>query len=424
MLVAALCLNFVGGDSTAYFLMFMLLLSILRSLAKGWPPWRFAVQPSQAMFAGAFLLVAVAFVASAREIGDLRYIGNFLMLLCFGCAASFLGRFARPANIAIVATLALLGSLLSLIVAFCQVYLLHHTRATGWGSDPIWSAQAALIVGFLAVTGCFADRAILAPRLFLAAPVFATITTWLTGSRGPMLAAPILLIVVLLMAGRRAMAVLFMAAIVGGLAILALQPPFTALHGRQASIITDFQTLLATGKVNDLSVLVRLTFWQLGAAAFQASPLFGYGWAHFLAAAYSHLPGHAAEAIAAVRNLKGNIHLHADILDMAAAAGVCGIGAYVLVLAAPIVDTMTSPRDSQFVARRLGAIILSVGYLTCGLSYLMFGYEFHTTLYVVLAALLTSFCRDRPPGAAAPAAPPTAEPDSSGLRSPMGVRSP
>jgi hypothetical protein len=27
----------------------------------------------------------------------------------------------------------------------------------------------------------------------------------------------------------------------------------------------------------------------------------------------------------------------------------------------------------------------------------MFGFEFHTTLYTVLAAILLSFCRDAPP---------------------------
>jgi hypothetical protein len=32
-----------------------------------------------------------------------------------------------------------------------------------------------------------------------------------------------------------------------------------------------------------------------------------------------------------------------------------------------------------------------------GLTYLTFGYEFHTTLYVCLAAILLGYCRDRPP---------------------------
>jgi hypothetical protein len=36
-----------------------------------------------------------------------------------------------------------------------------------------------------------------------------------------------------------------------------------------------------------------------------------------------------------------------------------------------------------------------VGYAIFGISYLTFGYEYHTTLYVCLAAILVGFCRDK-----------------------------
>ena len=53
-------------------------------------------------------------------------------------------------------------------------------------------------------------------------------------------------------------------------------------------------------------------------------------------------------------------------------------------------------RDGQYQARVTGAVVLSVGYAACGLTYLMFGYEFHTTLYVCLTAIVLGFCRDAP----------------------------
>ena len=74
-----------------------------------------------------------------------------------------------------------------------------------------------------------------------------------------------------------------------------------------------------------------------------------------------------------------------------------GLAAYGLILLAPLLGALRSVRDSQYSARITGAVILSVGYFACGLTYLMFGYEFHTTLYVCLVAIVLGFCRDAPP---------------------------
>jgi O-antigen ligase len=93
--------------------------------------------------------------------------------------------------------------------------------------------------------------------------------------------------------------------------------------------------------------------------------------------------------------LKGNKHLHADILDIGVSGGLVGLLAYGLILLAPLLGAIRSMRDSQYAARLTGAIVLSVGYFSCGLSYIMFGYEFHTTLYVCLTAIVLGFCRDQ-----------------------------
>ena len=119
------------------------------------------------------------------------------------------------------------------------------------------------------------------------------------------------------------------------------------------------------------------------------------------------LPGGEAAFVAQNPEMAGNRHLHADILDLGVGAGLLGILAYALILAAPIVGALLSPHDSQRQGRILGAALLSTGYLACGASYIMFGYEFPTTLYVVLAAVLLGLCRDEPsqPVAGKPARP-------------------
>ena len=74
---------------------------------------------------------------------------------------------------------------------------------------------------------------------------------------------------------------------------------------------------------------------------------------------------------------------------------VAGNWVYLLLLAAPLVGAWRSPRDVQRVARLYGASILVAGYVGAGLTDLMFGFEFHTALYVVLAVVLVGYCRDR-----------------------------
>jgi O-antigen ligase len=395
--VAAFCFNFVGGNPTVYFLMLVILLALIWSLRWRLPIWRPWDQPSRLMFVGAFFLLAFAFSLSARQWIDLKYIGNFCMFFFFVCLSTVLSRFAAPGNLGRVAVLALCGAVLSLAVAVFEVTALGQPRALGFGSDPIWAAQAAIIIGSLSAIGYLSPTPPIPAPLFLLGPVLADITTWLSGSRGPLLAAPLLALVILIFCGRIARIGFFclLLAVVAFLVIWHfVDPPSTS---RLLSIATNFRSLLSSGEVADGSMDARITLWHIGAAAFTASPIFGYGWSHFLEAAYSHLADHGEAFKAGYEGLSGNVHLHADILDLGVAAGVLGVLAYVLVIAAPIADAWASPRDSQYAGRRMGAAILTVGYAVCGLTYLMFGFEFHTTLYVTVAAILLSLCQDTSP---------------------------
>jgi O-antigen ligase len=152
--------------------------------------------------------------------------------------------------------------------------------------------------------------------------------------------------------------------------------------------------LVTTGTSDEPSVAPRLAFWRAGIEAFTQRPLTGYGWSHRVRAAYEFLPDKGAAFDAGFSGLNGNHHLHADLLDMGVAGGVMGLLAYGLILLAPLLGALRSARDGQRTARLTGAVVLSTGYFVCGLTYLMFGYEFHTTLYVCLAAILLGFCRD------------------------------
>ena len=69
---------------------------------------------------------------------------------------------------------------------------------------------------------------------------------------------------------------------------------------------------------------------------------------------------------------------------------------HLLVLLAPVVSAVRSPRDAQFRARVFLALSLSAGFACCGAVNLLFGFEFMTTMYVVLAAIFIGYCRDVP----------------------------
>ncbi len=63
---------------------------------------------------------------------------------------------------------------------------------------------------------------------------------------------------------------------------------------------------------------------------------------------------------------------------------------------APIAGVLHSPRDGQYKGRLFLALSLSATYLCCGAVNLLFGFEFMTTMFVVLAAVFVAYCRDVP----------------------------
>jgi O-antigen ligase len=347
MVVASLGFNFAGGNGMAYFVMFMGLCAIAWSLIRRRPIWRLHEQPARLMFLLAWLFIATAFALTSKSFGDFKYAGNFLMFFFFVAISTFLGRFAAPGNLGRVATLALAGSVLSVLVAMFQSLVLHESRAYGLGSDPIWSAQAALIVGFISAAGWLAEKPLLPRSLYLVGPILATVSTFLTGSRGPLLAVPALALLVIFLAGTRARLIFIGLAVLVALAAFGLHVFFLTSFDRVLSIDSVVKNILLTGAARDPSAAVRMIFWHIGFAAFLASPLVGYGWQNFRDAAYAYLPDHGRNFDAGFAGLAGNIHLHADILDLGVSAGALGLIAYALVIGAPIVDALTSPHDPQ-----------------------------------------------------------------------------
>jgi O-antigen ligase len=86
--------------------------------------------------------------------------------------------------------------------------------------------------------------------------------------------------------------------------------------------------------------------------------------------------------------------LHNDVLNFAVGAGIVGVFCYLAIISAPLIGAWLSPRDSLRTFRLYGATVLTIVYIGGGLTDLMFGFEFHTFLFVMLTAILLGYSRD------------------------------
>ena len=389
LFAGAFLFPYVGGSVTAYVLVG---LSILLILWNFFNPVRFAPDPGSWMFLIAWALIAIAFALTnlpGRK--DFLLALNFAMFALYPLIAGALQRLAKPGNSAAVANLALVGSFVALALGSFQVFMQHYDRAEGYASNPIASATAALFLGFLSLLGLFSIKSTWR-YIFLLGPIAGLITVLLAQSRGPLIALPALVVIALVMVPiRRALTVGAVAILIIAAGVLAVVKP--SVFGRIESLPTIVEDL-ATGQPVPYSVdgsgNIRYRILMGSLAAFKDSPWLGYGW-------YMKTPVVAKYIKDPVGFQDPRVaHLHSDILDLAVSGGIVGLIAYMLALLAPIVSAVTSPRDSQFKGRLFLALTLSVGFLCCGAVNLLFGFEFMTTMYVVLAAIFIGYCRDAP----------------------------
>ncbi len=383
-----LVLPFNGGYVLAYVLMGLtLVLTAGLILARA----RWTIGPAGWCLIAAFALIAVAFSIN----GDAPLMVNFIFLLAFIPLSNWFSRQAAPDSAIVVSWVAFAGTVLSTITALSDVFFYGAARAEGWWSDPIWAAEAALILSFIAVIAV----PLMTSRwrfVLLAAPVLGIGITVLSGSRGVLLAAPVLVAALLATTFRPLWKPITAALVVLAVAGAAVLPFAPGEVKRIERIVTVFEDLLTKGDITEDSAGARLAFWRAGTQAFLASPVVGHGWSRHKDVAYSYLPDGGKAFERKGSGLRGNKHLHADILDIGVSGGLFGLVAYGLILLAPLLGAMRSVRDSQYAARLSGAIVLSLGYFACGLTYIMFGFEFHTVLYTCLAAIVLGLCRDAP----------------------------
>jgi len=391
MLAATLVLPFALGMLTTYALLLVLIVIALY-LALQPHPARPSLDLAGRVFLVAFLIMAadIAVIAiSSNRWHDLVYALDFGMLVLYGPLAALYDRGANPRNSAVVANLALIGTLFAAVVAVVFEVQQRPYRVGGINSDPIRFSDTAVVLGFLSLMGVLAYRG---PRrwIYLLGPPAALVVTILSGSRSAMLALPLLVVLAIVMLIERkrvALAGVAAAIAVGGVAVAFLAERFS--DERAITLFTVARNLVTGASLSDEATLQRIAIYRAGIQAFWQSPVFGVGWHQRMEAIRPLLPPE-------YKALADLPHLHDEVLNFAVGMGVVGVLVYLGLLVVPILVCLRSPRDSQFRARLYGCAVLVGSYVTLGLADVMLGFELHTALYVVLTALLLSYCRDRP----------------------------
>jgi O-antigen ligase len=392
LLVLVLAASPLLGLITPYLVALICIGVWLATLLQGRLAAAYADLPSRLLL-GVFVVLGVLFAVTADAPSDALRVFNFIMLLLFGPVALLLAQRAGPDSAQRVAALAAIGVALGLLSILWDLLVNGESRPRGFNIGPIVLSNALLAIAFLALGAALVYRG-RRSWLYAAVPLAAILATLLTGSRGPLLAVPPLLLLSLVWFWRArfrgsprialwALGALAVAAVLG----------FLLVQGRAATMLTILQQLAAGTAVVDETTRIRFALYEAGWQAFLQSPWIGHGWANLMEAATVHL---RPEDVVFARYPQ----LHNDFLNFAVAGGVVGVVCYLLILATPLVGALVSPRDSLRTFRLYGASVLVVTYFFAGLTDLMFGFEFHTMLFVMLTAILLGYCRERPPAPA------------------------
>lgn len=386
LLALTLVISPLLGLLTPYVALLIILPLFVVTIARGKFGTAYASYDAR-VFLVVFAVLAVVFAIRADGVSDALHAFNFTMFLTYGAVAFFFASRSRWISAETVAQLTVLGT----AIGFFEVAVsaaLGVDRAAGLNIGPIVLSNALLAFGFIGAGGMLLRRDAWG-WLYLLGPVLAVAATLLTGSRGPLLALPFAALVMVIWLWRVRFGGRLLPALVGigGLSAALGIGVFVLLQTRAGSLLAMIESLMSGTLAVDESSRQRLVLWNAGWRAFADSPWLGYGWANIMDVTRTLLP---AQDVA----LADLPQLHNDVLNFAVGGGVVGIACYLAIISAPVIAAWRSPRDSLRNFRLFGTTMLTIVFIGGGLTDLMFGFEFHTFLFAMLAAILLCLCRD------------------------------
>jgi O-antigen ligase len=389
MMVFLFALPCIVGRLTTYFVLLFAIFALLSPSVIAAFQSR-SRNPIDAMFVIAAALPAIAFLFTSEEANDLLFAFNFVPLLLAVPLRWQLEKYARIDSALLIGRLSLAGAGIAVIVGAVQVGMLGFERA----GQPLMStfhfADTAMLLGFTALVGLFAPGK-RRRWIYLLGPVFGVLVALLSGTRGALIAAPVLGFVALAFAlaqapARHRSVTLIAAAAVAALSAILLFVAAKAGLTRALDGFSVTQDVIAGGAV-DQSTQERLTMLWGGWQAFLHAPLFGYGWLDMVPAILPYVPSNQIERMLTFRQL------HNGLLSFAVGAGIPGIISFLILSVAPVIAVFRTPRDALFASRLYLAVTLCVAYAVFQLTIIMIGFEFHTVQYAFMTMVILGFVR-------------------------------
>lgn len=373
LLLIAICSAILPPGYAAYIGAYLALVASIVALAIfGWSERTAVRHPTSLAILAAILLVLATLPFVYRGGQDL--LGPVLVLPMLATVA--MGLLARPARwVPGVPTFALVcctASAIALIGGAYQHFGLGMYRP-GLGNNPIHYGSLAAMAGGLALVGVVSGSSSWR-YLFLLGPVFGLAAAVISDSRGPMLGAlamggvGIVTLFVWLRHDRW-----FQVAAAAGVVLAVAIVTYLVGSGnaRIAGILhSGLDIFRFSGGTDD----TRAALYASAIEMLRASPVVGVGLGQIMVTAETLFPQQVAGT--------GLENLHADWANFGAMAGGLGLLAWALLLAAPLLLLLdTRVRSDRPIL--LGAILLTTGQFTLGISNATFGILPQTTIYAV-----------------------------------------
>jgi O-antigen ligase len=277
------------------------------------------------------------------------------------------------------------AAIVALAHALVQIFVLGHPRATAGMANAIPYGDTAILTAGLSMVGF--SRLSRRMKVFaLTAAMSGIAGCLLSQTRGALLALPLMAVV----AGAHLWPIVRRRtgrAIIAAAAIVAV----AGLFGTVAKIPARFEALRASvetpepARWHDPATAHRVVLWTYGLEAFIQRPMLGYG---------------SQNAVDEVREraaiggfeLPPYRHLHNEFITTAVGRGLLGLMVLLLLLAAPVIMAVGSPRDERYHDRVAFGVMLSGGYALFGLTNLLFSHDQMNTVFATAYFVLVVAC--------------------------------
>nr|WP_314256173.1 O-antigen ligase family protein [uncultured Devosia sp.] len=384
VLLATLLLWPFLGNGAAY----VALIMSIPAVAVGWNPTdgqRLLTSPALWAFWTGFLLLTAAFLFQPGW-PSVTSVVSFLVFALAPLLMLAIAPLARIATLQHLAIVCIVGAALAALVGLLGMAQ-GQERVTAPSFSPIHFAALAVTLGFMGL-GLTLTSTSRWRWLALAGPLLGFVASVASGTRAALVVGCALALVYgLFWMQRRVMPlwqklmtpivlaagvvlVFYLASIAG------FSRPFDALRATWGSF---------TGELGgDLSTAYRIEMYRGGWEAFIHSPLIGHGWSNQVAAALPFMSelgqtGYANE---------GWAYIHNDALSFAVAAGIMGVIAYGLFLAAPLLARKGHGHEGKWSLRTYLAAAFSIGIFVGGSTDVLFMVELPKFALVVVSAAL------------------------------------